>query len=95
MPEYPAHFSLFSEQRLACPEDIACAHGNHHIALPDIGAQVGSNLRQGFAEYGARYFFRQMGGGNADGVALPGGITTTSAFFSSRTKSSNSALVRV
>ena len=28
---------LFPQQRLSCPEDITGAHGDHHIALPDIG----------------------------------------------------------
>ncbi len=63
-----------TQQGLPGPENVAGAHGEHHIPRLDDLTQVVGDLRQGLAIDGAGNFPHQIHRGDAGGVALPGGV---------------------
>ena len=65
---------LTADQGFTGTENVARAHGDHNVPLPDVLPQIGGDVWQGLAVHRTGDLLRQLGGGNADGVPFPGGV---------------------
>ena len=65
---------LFPKKVFSDIYHISGAHGDDHVPFPDVLPQESRHIRQRFTVNRAGNPLRQIGGGDAAGIPLPGGI---------------------
>ena len=65
---------FFLQKGLSGLVDVACADGQDQVALLRSPAEIGRDLRERLKVDAAGNAARQIAGGDADGVALAGGV---------------------